>query len=194
MISCETGKVKITGKIDEIKAEATVLMNAMYGTICKEEGEESADKFFDKLTKRAKMSKLGLISDVLGCIGECVGGFKKDKKYIFDKDTYIKDMKSSDGFDDKDLEFASNYDGEEVEVIASSSGLSSSAPGDRPAVDAPRLERFDYLYSCVSPCHVIRQDVSGSAVRIMYERVAQLLSSATNKIIIIIFFMFVSSL
>lgn len=123
MISCETGKVKITGKIDEIKAEATVLMNAMYGTICKEEGEESADKFFDKLTKRAKMSKLGLISDVLGCIGECVGGFKKDKKYIFDKDTYIKDMKSSDGFGDKDLEFASNYDGEEVEVIASSLGL-----------------------------------------------------------------------
>lgn len=74
------------------------------------------------------------------------------------------------------------------------SGLSSSAPGDRPAVDAPSVERFDYLYSCVSPCHVIRQDVSGSAVRIMYERVAQLLSSATNKIIIIIFFMFVSSL
>ena len=32
-------------------------------------------------------------------------------------------MKSSDGFDDKDLEFASNYDGEEVEVIASSLGL-----------------------------------------------------------------------
>lgn len=58
MISCETGKVKITGKTDEIKAEATVLMNAMYGAICKEEGEESADKFFDKLTKRAKMSKL----------------------------------------------------------------------------------------------------------------------------------------
>lgn len=123
MISCETGKVKISGEIDEIKAEATVLMNAMYGTICKEEGEESADKFFDKLTKRAKMSKLRLISDVLGCIGECAGGFEKDKKYIFDKDTYIKDMKSSDGFDDKDLEFASNYDGEEVEVIASSLGL-----------------------------------------------------------------------
>lgn len=39
MISCETGKVKITGKTDEIKAEATVLMNAMYGAICKEEGE-----------------------------------------------------------------------------------------------------------------------------------------------------------
>ena len=36
MISCETGKVKITGEIDEIKAEATVLMNAMYGAICKE--------------------------------------------------------------------------------------------------------------------------------------------------------------
>ena len=123
MISCETGKVKITGEIDEIKAEATVLMNAMYGTICKEVGEESADKFFDKLTKREKMSKLRLISDVLGCIGECAGGFEKDKKYIFDKDTYIKDMKSSDGFDDKDLEFASNYDGEEVEVIASSLGL-----------------------------------------------------------------------
>lgn len=123
MISCETRKVKITGKIDEIKAEATVLMNAMYSTICKEEGEESADKFFDKLTKMAKMSKLRLISDVLGCIEECAGGFEKDKKYIFDKDTYIKDMKSGDGFDDKDLEFASNYDGEEVEVIASSLGL-----------------------------------------------------------------------
>jgi len=83
MISCETGKVKITGKTDEIKAEATVLMNAMYGAICKEEGEESADKFFDKLTKRVKMSKLGLISDVLGCIGECVGGFKKRQEIYF---------------------------------------------------------------------------------------------------------------
>ena len=123
MISCKNGRIKISGGIDRIKAEATVLTNAIYGAISKEDGEESADKFFDKLTKRAKMSKLGLISDVLGCIGECVGGFKKDKKYIFDKDTYIKDMKSSDGFDDKDLEFASNYDGEEVEVIASSLGL-----------------------------------------------------------------------
>lgn len=32
----------------------------------------------------------------------------------------------------------------------------------RVPTDARR--RFDYLYSCVSPCHVIRQDVSGSAV------------------------------
>lgn len=123
MISCETGKVKITGKIDEIKEEATVLMNAMYGTICKEEGEQSADNFFDKLTKRAKMSKLGLISDVLGCIGECAGGFEKDKKYIFDKDTYIKDMESSDGFDDENLGFASDCDGKEVKVITCGLGI-----------------------------------------------------------------------
>ena len=32
------------------------------------------------------------------------------------------------------------------------------------AVPTDARRRFDYLYSCVSPCHVIRQDVSGSAV------------------------------
>ena len=118
MISCETGKVKITGKIDEIKAEATVLMNAMYGAISKEDGEESADKFLDELTKRAKMSKLELISDVLGDIGECAGGFEKGKKYIFDKDTYINDM-----VDEVNLEFASDYDGKEVKVITCVLGI-----------------------------------------------------------------------
>lgn len=118
MISCETGKVKITGKIDEIKAEATVLMNAMYGAISKEDGEESADKFLDELTKRAKMSKLELISDVPGDIGECAGGFEKGKKYIFDKDTYINDM-----VDEVNLEFASDYDGKEVKVITCVLGI-----------------------------------------------------------------------
>lgn len=123
MISYENGRVKITGKTDEIKAEATVLMNAMYGAICKEEGEESADKFLDELTKRAKMSKLEPISDVLDSTVAGTGGFEKGKRYIFDKDTYIKDMKSSDGFDDGDLEFASDYDGKEVNVIMSDLGL-----------------------------------------------------------------------
>ncbi len=123
MISCNKGAVKITGKFDEIKAEATVLMNAIHGVISKEDSEESADKFLDKLAKRAKMSKLELVSDVFGDIGEGTGGFEKGKRYIFDKDTYIKDMKSSDGFDDGDLEFASDYDGKEVNVIMSGLGL-----------------------------------------------------------------------
>lgn len=66
---------------------------------------------------------IGLISDVLGCIGECAGGFEKDKKYIFDKDTYIKDMESSDGFDDENLGFASDCDGKEVKVITCGLGI-----------------------------------------------------------------------
>ena len=123
MISCKKGRIKISGGIDRIKAEATVLTNAIYGAISKEDGEESADKFLDELTKRAKMSKLELVSDVLGDIGECAGGFEKGKKYIFDKDTYIKDMKSSDGFDDKNLGFASDCDGKEVKVITCGLGI-----------------------------------------------------------------------
>ena len=118
MISCKNGRVKITGEIDRTKAEATVLMNAIHGVISKEDGEESADKFLDELTKRAKMSKLELISDVLGDIGECAGGFEKGKKYIFDKDTYINDM-----VDNVNLEFASDYDGKEVKVITCVLGI-----------------------------------------------------------------------
>lgn len=118
MISCKNGRVKITGEIDRTKAEATVLMNAIHGVISKEDGEESADKFLDELTKRAKMSKLELISDVLGDIGECAGGFEKGKKYIFDKDTYINDM-----VDEVNLEFASDYDGKEVKVITCVLGI-----------------------------------------------------------------------
>lgn len=118
MISCKNWRVKITGEIDRTKAEATVLMNAIHGVISKEDGEESADKFLDELTKRAKMSKLELISDVLGDIGECAGGFEKGKKYIFDKDTYINDM-----VDEVNLEFASDYDGKEVKVITCVLGI-----------------------------------------------------------------------
>ena len=130
MISCKNGRVKISGEIDRTKAEATVLMNAIYGAISKEDGEESADKFLDELTKRAKMSKLELISDVLGDIGECAGGFEKGKKYIFDKDTYINDMFEpgkkyvfdaelcrKDGCDFKDNGWINEIDGMEVRVI-----------------------------------------------------------------------------
>lgn len=123
MISCEIGKVKISGGIDRIKAEAEVLMNAIYGAISKEDGEESADKFLDELAKRAKMSKLELISDVFDITVQGTGGFKKGMKYIFDKDTYINDMESSDGFDEGNLEFASDCDGEEVKVITLSLGI-----------------------------------------------------------------------
>lgn len=118
MISCETGKVKISGGIDRIKAETDVLMNAIYGAISKEDGEESADKFLDKLTKRAKMSKLELISDVFDSTVEGTGGFEKGKRYIFDKNTYINDM-----VENGNLEFASDYDGKEVKVITCVLGI-----------------------------------------------------------------------
>lgn len=130
MISCDKGVVKITGRTGEMMAEATVLIKAMYDEINKENGKKVADKFVDDITRRAKMSETEIKKDVasrmLDDIKVALKGrkrFEKGKKYIFDKDTYIHDMKSSDNFDDEDLEFASDYDGEEVKVVMSGLGF-----------------------------------------------------------------------
>lgn len=130
MISCDKGLVRINGSIGETMAEATVLLKTMYDAINKEEGKKTADEFIDNITRRAKMSEAEIKKDITSRLLDGIkvalkgrGKFEKGKKYIFDKDTYIDDMKSSDSFDDEDLEFASDYDGEEVNVVMSGLGL-----------------------------------------------------------------------